>query len=469
MRPIKTPGHLPFPPLLVEISADSARRDSEAGRVRGNVSYREVPHLAAYQLADGTIRPAYDLYDPSYPEGASPGLATLRFSNRQFPNETQGYEITALDFRPASEYLRDFPIEAPGERANPWDSLAAAYYTDAAGRSGFILAHDEDEMRAWVEAAPQGVSILRHNVTRCGVMDLHQGATEIFMALGEGGGNLFVAATKEDLTEALRERFSFIDLPDDTQGVIEAVENFAHSAGWKLARRELSTGNLPMHRSSCSCPGCVLRAQNDEAAALWGGQPDGALIRPVLKIQMAQISTRFGDAIVHAETPRELTRHIARAACDLYGVGPEALGEPRSLSGRHVGHPERAFMDHEFAQYVIAKLWEQNPDLTIFESEGEAHLGYGSQPSHLAMVKVHIGGKVTPNIFGFAASTEDGLKRALKDRFGDELGLVAPFDGDDVIDVLWEREDYEAAFFSREEMIDLLHAKNKEHSEMLEP
>lgn len=468
MRPI-SPGHLPFPPLLAEMSAQSARRDSETRRARGNVSYREVPHLAAYQLADGTIRPAYDLFDPSYPEGASPGLATLRFSNRQFPNETQGYEITAIDFRPASEYLRDFPIDAPGERANPWDSLAAAYYTDAAGRSGFILAHDEDEMRAWVEAAPQGVSILRHNVTRCGVMDLHQGATEIFMALGEGGGNLFVAATKEDLADALRTRFSFIDLPENDQDAIEKVTGFAHSAGWTVASRELATGDLPLHRSGCSCSGCIISAQNHTAAKLWGDYPPRALMRPVIKVQMAQISTRFGDAIVHAETPRELTRHIARAACDLYGVGPEALGEPRSLSGRHVGHPQRAFMDHEFAQYVIAKLWELNPELTVDACEGEAHLAYGAEPSHLAMVKVGVEGKVLPDVFGLAGSTEETLKRALKERFGEELGLVAPFNGDDVLDALWAHEDYEATFFSREEMIDLMHAKNKDPAEILEP
>ena len=54
---------------------------------------------AAYKLPCGTVRAVYDPYRPTYPDGATAGLADLTLVKRFYPNETEGYEITAHNFR----------------------------------------------------------------------------------------------------------------------------------------------------------------------------------------------------------------------------------------------------------------------------------------------------------------------------------------------------------------------------------
>lgn len=92
---------IPFPPDLTDAIASRIGAAYQVQRAsKRPAASRIEKDWPAYRLADGTVRIAYDLYRPAYPEGSEPGLADCRLEHRFYPNETEGYEHFPFNFRP---------------------------------------------------------------------------------------------------------------------------------------------------------------------------------------------------------------------------------------------------------------------------------------------------------------------------------------------------------------------------------
>ena len=93
---------LPFPEEIAKetIAATQARWQAfKRRKVRVGDTYTHT-RCACYRMPDGALRPVYNPYRPEYPEGAVPGLGTVRSTLKWYPNETTGYEFSVFDFEP---------------------------------------------------------------------------------------------------------------------------------------------------------------------------------------------------------------------------------------------------------------------------------------------------------------------------------------------------------------------------------
>ena len=448
---------LPFPPLLVEISARQALMFD--GDVSGEKDCVEIPMIAAYRLDDGTVHAAQDLYDPTYPQGGKPGLATLAID---------GASREVFAFRPASEFLRDFPIEDMKKRATPWDSLAVAYF-ESESQSGFIFGFDEDEMRAWVDTAPENTAFTRHNITRCGVMDMHQGPREVLMISSGQSGNTFVATSKDTLAQALRDHYPGMNLPDDPSEAITKVAESADARGWKVAHREINPVAVGLQPGGCTCHSCVRNEVNRAAEACWGKPPHAAIVRAPFKMWMALLETENGNVILHAETSTDLTLHIARAALSMHGLDADAFGPAPLVSDRFAGAPPTKKAYYDDASHVISQIWDTQPGFYIWEEEGFAHLAHGTQPDSFAVILDGSGPSVTPKITCLAGSSMLSLEMAIEREMIPRLGLIPPCDFYDVRDAIYANPDYSMAIHTREDLIDALHPNRKDIDDTPEP
>lgn len=95
---------LPVPKSLAEVSAASAKASYE-GRVKARKGPGDhtTENLACYQMTDGTVRPCYNPYEPTYPEGSVPGIANVDYVLRYYPNDTKSYDAFPRDFVPFDE------------------------------------------------------------------------------------------------------------------------------------------------------------------------------------------------------------------------------------------------------------------------------------------------------------------------------------------------------------------------------
>jgi hypothetical protein len=105
----------PVPKSLAEVSAASAKASYDAKvKSRRGPGNHSTENLACYQMPDGKIRPCHDLYRPQYPEGSVPGIGTVDYVLRYYPNDTQGYDAFVRDFVPFDDLTLepDNPLDA---------------------------------------------------------------------------------------------------------------------------------------------------------------------------------------------------------------------------------------------------------------------------------------------------------------------------------------------------------------------
>lgn len=401
---------LPFPPKLAEISRASASNHARTGMKPRD---HETPGVAAFRMPDGTLRIAHDILAPQYPKGATPGIATAHLRLKHYPNDTSGYQITADGFRPASEILRDNPIDDDLAHAGPWDQVSISFVSHQ-GRNAFVMAIDEDQMQAWIDTLPDQAHTLHPLVHRIG-MEHGERPTDIFMASAAGGTDLYLAGSKADLGAALSARYSFLDhqRDDDPDAIISSVIAHGKRCGWVVEHQEIRPSPIGLHKSGCDCPNCIVKGANLAAAAIWGGAPRETLVRKPTPIWMAMVQSRAGSAIVHAATREDLAPHIARAGLSLCGLGREDM---QGLSDAG----------------IIEWLGASDPEFRIWEGEGLAHTAHGAQPVHFAMVLDGASHpRIAPDVLAVAASGRNSLERALLDLLRDRmsgLGDLAEFD-----------------------------------------
>ncbi len=92
-----------FPPAVAKESAERANAScfSTAQQARQRIGEtRSTPNVCCFKLQSGIVRPVYDLFKPTYPEGSMPGMGTVHAVLCFYPNDTHGYEFTATDFVP---------------------------------------------------------------------------------------------------------------------------------------------------------------------------------------------------------------------------------------------------------------------------------------------------------------------------------------------------------------------------------
>ncbi len=201
---------IPFPSTLARISAETGRRlqssdQDDAGRSRPRSSLPRpytADGVAAFRWPDGRVAPAYDMYAPTHPEGAEPGLAQIHYEVRYHPNDTASYEPRILTFRSVAD------LEAEGVQV---DRTAAGLLLHE-GRAALVVAADEAAMDALAAAFPDGSRLLRAPIRRVGP---ETGPMVHFLATNSpGGGFEVMGATREtDLFAAAKDRFSFVNLP----------------------------------------------------------------------------------------------------------------------------------------------------------------------------------------------------------------------------------------------------------------
>lgn len=124
---------IPFPPALREIAAANTSAEYEARLAQRRAQRVNTPsdhvslQAAAYRLPNGAVKPAYDLYNAEYPEGAEPGLADMTHRVKYYPNDTHGYQTSCSNFAPAPDVLSEH---------GPWACAAAAYVRQSGASAG---------------------------------------------------------------------------------------------------------------------------------------------------------------------------------------------------------------------------------------------------------------------------------------------------------------------------------------------
>ena len=96
---------VPFPAEVAGPMAERIRQEyqtevAERRRNGNRMKDRTAADWPAYRRADGVVRICYDLYQPEYPEDATPGLADCELKHRFYANETEGFEYFPFNFRP---------------------------------------------------------------------------------------------------------------------------------------------------------------------------------------------------------------------------------------------------------------------------------------------------------------------------------------------------------------------------------
>lgn len=89
-----------FPePFYKQSGEDAKRRYHFRDTTRVRVGDVHKYGCLGYKLPDGTLRPVYSPYVPSYPEGSEPGHVTVHATFTFYPNATHGYENFVTDFK----------------------------------------------------------------------------------------------------------------------------------------------------------------------------------------------------------------------------------------------------------------------------------------------------------------------------------------------------------------------------------
>lgn len=221
---------IPFPPVLVQISARNAAASVEARRGKRPGDH-VLDGVAAYRTADGKIHPAYDLYEPTYPAGAEPGLGRLASRLEHFPNDSSGYRSHVSDFRPASELLAESP---------EWSNPAVAFYRFQ-GQEGFLCARSEAELEARLIDVGEGLQIEQKPLQCHGLLANESPAVFLLLAT-QARTEIHVAADMEAMAEGIAKRTSWLDLGRGTAA--ERIDRFCQKGserGWTVVCQDIST------------------------------------------------------------------------------------------------------------------------------------------------------------------------------------------------------------------------------------
>lgn len=220
---------IPFPPILVQISARNAAASAEAGRGKGARDH-VADGVAAYRTADGKLYAAYDLYEPTYPSGAEPGLGRLVSKLEHYPNDTAGYRSHVTDFRPASELLDGSPH---------WSSPAVAFFSFE-GQEGFLVARSEDEIDARLVDAREGLHLQQKPLQCHGLTGSEPPAVFLLLAT-PARTEIHVAADIDAMAEGIGKRTAWLDLGRGTAE--ERIARFCQKGaerGWKVVCQDFA-------------------------------------------------------------------------------------------------------------------------------------------------------------------------------------------------------------------------------------
>jgi len=229
----------PHPSTLAKVSSATGKRLQtsdldDAGRRRSKTSRAQdyvAKNIAGYRFPDGRTSTAHDMYDPSFPEGAEPGMVDVLYKAKFYPNDTSGYEAQILEFRSIED------LEAQGVSV---DMTAVALVHDADGKDVLIIARDEDDLASQIDDA-SATSIKRASIK---IPENLEGDLQFFFASSAAGGVEIHAADSEDkLSDMLRDRFSFLDIQNDgLEGVLDAIWTNTErpEITWRIAYGEKS-------------------------------------------------------------------------------------------------------------------------------------------------------------------------------------------------------------------------------------
>jgi len=225
--------HIPFPPTLAGISARSAREAvrTRQEKARGQRAYipqdRDDTHdIAGYMTPDGKVHLVHDVYNPTMPDAAEPGLGTMVSELKHYPNDSSMYVSHIQDFRPMS-LLQDQGMVV--------DETSAAIVTRD-GETAILIATDRREMNHMLdEIAGHDILVAHGNIVLHNVAPGE--AVAWFGATNTVGGGVEIrgAMSREDLAETLSERYAFIDRGRNCDDFLANLERHAENAGWSLA------------------------------------------------------------------------------------------------------------------------------------------------------------------------------------------------------------------------------------------
>lgn len=152
-----------FVPFAEREAAESARLAKEAYEAskgkRARIGERTTRRGLAFRMPDGKLRPVYDPYKPAYPEGSTPGWATIGQTLRYYPNDTTGYTMDVTDFQPLEGGL----TEDASKKACP-DCGAPEVVADADGQYC--------QKCQWTPAAPLEENLVNRMKPRKSMNDL---------------------------------------------------------------------------------------------------------------------------------------------------------------------------------------------------------------------------------------------------------------------------------------------------------
>ncbi|MCE6957723.1 hypothetical protein LAZ40_01440 [Cereibacter sphaeroides] len=243
MLPLAT---LPFPHRIAAISAASAAA-SLAARRSMRPGDHETPDVAAYRMPDGTVRPAYDLYEPMYPPGAEPGLGRMVSKLEYFPNDTSGYRSHVTDFRPASDLLAGQP---------EWAAPAIAWFS-LHGEQGFVVARSEEELAERLGPPVEGLRTWRRPL-KTDDLDPQAPPQQMMIVSALGGTSLFAASSLEALRDLVARRHDWIDLGGGSaEEQLERFEDHARGLKWQVCRQSLPEAEAVCARILATDPNSV--------------------------------------------------------------------------------------------------------------------------------------------------------------------------------------------------------------------
>lgn len=211
----------PFPSTLVRISARNAAAH-HAARVRPGD--HEIDGIAAYRMADGKVRLAYDPYRPDFPEGAEPGLARASYGLRHYANETSGYVSSASGFLGVAD------LALGGMRVD--QTCAGIAKRD--GTAVLVVTESERDMAELADVlAAEGIDLHRAVIVTDGLGETDD--LNVFCACrAPASFEIRGAPDLETLTGSLRRRYGFVDPGETPEEFLSNLMTSPGPANWDV-------------------------------------------------------------------------------------------------------------------------------------------------------------------------------------------------------------------------------------------
>ncbi|WP_411839588.1 hypothetical protein [Paracoccus sp. ME4] len=417
---------IPFPPASREIAASNAAASYARDHLKGKGAQpreRIETGFAAYRQPDGTVRTAHNLYKAEAPEGATPGIAQVRYAPIQSVNGHEGYDAHAFGFVPSGELSRSAPLHDPAAPQDFFGNLSAALVTHE-GRSAILWAIEEAQLAEWEKEIPKDATFERIRVERPGMeRGVLPGSAVMVTSSGAGWRDhlVIVTATDEDMRAVLPRVLPNMVEPDASLQEMLDVQLPASCErhGWAIISQtgmDLPDVDSPLGKDRIGLLNTGFQHEIMIPAFGKPVMPYGVMLRGGEQLRFASI--RMGDTdpvMVWAYDDAALERRIANTLMEADG------------SDRRLGHFDTG------AEAVIAEMKDALPDLEIRKGRGGSHMAWGYEPSHIAMGTEIASG----HHFGFASSNEDHLCQIGADLMAPEAETC---DIDDLNDLRWKPE-----------------------------